>query len=165
LLSALQGSIRVFGSNHSKTILVRNNYAALLMSRASIAQVASEESAIKLYDEADALMRESLSHQLSSAGESDPITQQTMHNLAALLHARQSDSEEALDLMRRTVRSRSASLGVSNTNTIASQSALITMLLKRGDDGVSEAEELMRSMIAALHGNIDEWIKVRSQRS
>ncbi len=110
-------------------------------------------------------MRESLSHQLSTAGESDPITQQTMHNLAALLHARHSDSEEALDLMRRTVRSRSASLGVSNTNTVASHSALITMLLKRGDDGVSEAEELMRSMIAALHSNIDEWIKVRFTRS
>jgi tetratricopeptide (TPR) repeat protein len=163
LRCALEGSGRVYGLDHPKTILVQNNYASLLMSRAAIAEAASEASAIELYADAELRMRDALSRELSSIGESDPLTQQTMHNLAALLHARQSDSDEALGLMRRAVRSRSASLGISNANTIASRSALITMLLKRGQEGLSEAEDLMRSMIFAAHANIDEWIKVRSK--
>jgi tetratricopeptide (TPR) repeat protein len=161
LSSALEGSRRVFGTDHLKTLLVQNNLAALLISRAAIAHSASDFSgASNIYDAAELIMREAFSLQLSSVGESHAITQQTMHNLAALLHARRNDSEEALKFMRRAVSSRTASLGISNALTIASQSSLVNMLLKRGGDGVSEAEDIMRSMCAIHHGNFDEWIKV-----
>lgn len=161
LLAALEGSTRVYGLNHPKTILAQNNYAALLMSRAAIAEAASDVSAVKLYADAESLMRSALSRQLASVGEADPIAQQTMHNLAILLHAQCNHSEEALDFMRRTVRGRCSTLGISNVQTIASHSALASMLLKRGHhDGVAEAEDLMRTMISAAHDNIDEWVKV-----
>lgn len=158
--SALEGSRRVFGPSHPKTILVQNNYSALLMNRAAIAQAASSVSASRIFDDAEMMMRDALSRQMSSTNDTDPITLQTMHNLAVLLHTRRSDSDEALEFMRRAVQYRSASLGVSNVHTIASHSALITMLLKRGLDGNSEAEDLMRRMIDIHRGNIAEWVKV-----
>jgi tetratricopeptide (TPR) repeat protein len=160
MCSALQGSRRVFGASHPKTILVQNNYSALLMNRAAIAQAASNASASNIFDDAEMMMRDALSHQMSSSNETDPITLQAMHNLAVLLHTRYSDSEEALELMRKAARCRSAYLGISNIHTIASQSALITILLKRGADGISEAEDLMRSMIDIHHDSINEWVTV-----
>jgi tetratricopeptide (TPR) repeat protein len=158
--SALEGSRRVLGPSHPKTILVQNNYAALFMNRAAVAQAASHVSASKMFEDAEIMMRDALSRQITSTHESDPITLQTMHNLAVLLHTRRSDSEEALEFMRRAVCIRGASLGVSNAATLASHAALITMLVKRGVDGHSEAEDLMRSMIAAHRSNITEWAKV-----
>jgi hypothetical protein len=101
LFSALEGSRRAFGTDHLKTLLVQNNLAALLMNRAAIAEASDVSGASKIYDAAERIMREAFSLQLSSVGESHAITQQTMHNLAALLHARRSDSEEALEFMRR----------------------------------------------------------------
>lgn len=158
--SALEGSRRVLGPSHPRTILVQNNYAALFMNRAAVAQAASDVSASKMFEDAEIMMRDALSRQITSTHECDPISLQTMHNLAVLLHTRRSDSEEALEFMRRAVRSRGASLGISNAHTLASHAALITMLLKRGADGYSEAEDLMRSMIAVHHSNITEWAKV-----
>lgn len=164
LSSAFDGCRRVYGPDHSKTIVVQNNFAFLLMDRAVAAQDASDISSETIFDDAERMMRDALSRQLGSVGESDPITLQTMHNLAALLDLRGHDSDEAIEFMRRAVRCRSASLGLSNAHTIASQHGLVKMLLKRGKDGVSEAEEVMQSMITAQHNNIDEWVKVRARK-
>ena len=164
LSSAFDGCRRVYGPDHSKTIVVQNNFAFLLMDRAVAAQTASDISSKTIFDDAERMMRDALSRQLRSVGESDPITLQTMHNLAALLDLRSHDSDEAIEFMRRAVRCRSASLGLSNAHTIASQHGLVKMLLKRGKDGVSEAEEVMQSIISAQHNNIDEWVKVRARK-
>ncbi len=164
LASAFDGCRLVYGPDHPKTIVVQNNFAFLLMDRAATAQAASDVSSEALFDDAERMMRDALSRQLSSVGESDPITMQTMHNLAALLDLRSSDSDEATEFMRRAVRCRSASLGLSNAHTIASQYGLVKMLLKRGKDGTLEAEEVMRFMITTQHDNIDEWVKVRENK-
>jgi tetratricopeptide (TPR) repeat protein len=161
LSEALEGSRRVFGPNNIKTFLVQNNFAALLMNRAAVAEASSDDSASALYGDAERIMRDALSRQLASIGESNPVTLQTMHNLAALLYARSSNSVEALELMRRTLRCRSSTLGVSHANTVAAHSALITMLLRGGEACVSEAEELMRSLIAVHQSNSSEWFKVQ----